>query len=57
MIRCFRHHDDVYRDNLADGSAMGEVSQNRKDDNSGKDGRQRVAQAHDKGVPLIKVIR
>ena len=55
MIRCFRHNDHVYRDNLADGSAMGEVSQNRKDDNSGKDGGQRVAQAHDKGVPLIKV--
>ena len=55
MIRCFRHHYDVYRNNLADGSPMGEVSQNRKDNDSGKDGRQRVAQAHDKGVPLIKV--
>ena len=55
MIRCFRHNDHVYRDNLADGSAMGEVSQNRKDNDSGKDGGQRVAQAHDKGVPLINV--
>ena len=40
-----------YRDNLADGSPIGEVSENGKDDDSGKDGGQRIAQAHNKSVP------
>ena len=41
----------IYRDNLADRSPIGKVSKNGKDDNASEDWGQRVAQAHDKGIP------